>query len=147
MFCKRIATIFIITLFFVTERLYSDDLEDYWNTISKHKFVIADFPKKPKELVPNNPQVIKLKDRKSMVAFQNYYIYIAGIEDYLLVDLFNSNGNLLDYYMRRPPKGAKFKLAPKEKHENEAIIILTFDDKEKKPKKWPVAFSRPSLKH
>lgn len=147
MFCKRITTILIVSFFFVTERLYSDDLNAYWKTISKHKFVIVDLPKKTKELTPTNPQVIKLKDRKSMVAFQYYYVYIAGIEDFLIVGLFNSDGTLLDYYMRRPPKGAGFKLVPKEQHDNEAIIIFTFDNKKKKAEKWPVVFARPALKY
>ena len=125
--------------------LHAADLAQYWKTVCQNHFVVDDLPGKPEPLQPTAPQVVQISDDPDRTLFQDYTIYAAGVEDQVLVALFDSHGVLLDYFMRRIPKGAQFVLKQGTK-KNEGMVVLQFPKEDKKQEVWLVQFTRPSFK-
>ena len=126
--------------------LHADDANQYWKTVCQNHFVVVDLPGKPEELTPTTPQIVEVSDNPDRTIYQKYTVYVAGVKDQVLVALFDSHGTLLDYFMRRPPKGSEFVVKQGTK-KNQVTVVFQFPKKEKDQEEWTMEFIRPSLKY
>ena len=126
--------------------LMAGNAEQCWKTLCGNRFVLVDLPGKPEQLTPANPQMVQLSDDHDRTFFQEYTVYAARVEHFIVVALFDSGGRLLDYSMRRPPDGfAQFSLKAGKK-KNQAEVLFRFEDEDRPDESWSLRFQRPELK-
>lgn len=124
----------------------ADTLESCWKALLKNPAVLADLPGDAGKIKPGHPQIVKVSDMEHGTSFQDYTVYAAGVEDWLIVGLFDAKGTLLDYFLRRPPKGAKATLVADDKKNNEAAVVFSSEKEDKELGRWRIAFSWPAFK-
>jgi hypothetical protein len=125
--------------------VHADDTNRYWKALCQNHFVVVDLPGKPEELTPTTAKLVEVSDDPDRTIYQKYAVYVAGVKDQVLVALFDSHGTLLDYFMRRPPKGSEF-VAKQGTKKNQVTVVFQFPKQDTNQEEWTIEFNRPSLK-
>lgn len=113
-----------------------DKLQTYWQTLVHFDPFRGDAQEPHLDhVVPDNPQMLPVSDFRRYTMFQKYTFYAAGMNNYIVIAVFDSNDTLLTYFMRRRATDATFELV-RGNERNQATIVFTFDDPDAAKQFW-----------